>query len=285
VATTVQVRSEYEMGDTQVPSEAKSSGVSWGAVIAGAFVTAALSLILVALGTGMGLSSASLWRGNDGSSARAVGWSAIIWLIATELVASGIGGYIAGRLRTKWATLHTHEIYFRDTAHGFLVWAVSLVVTAAFLATAVTSLAGGTASNASTAAANASGTRITMPNEYFSDELFRTPAAAAAGNDAATREEANVILLNGIASGSLNVLDASYLSQLVSARTGLNQLDAQHRVNDVFTEDLSAANSARKAAAHSLYWAFVALLIGAFVASHAATVGGRQRDSVPRIGA
>jgi len=112
-------------------NEAHSSGVSWAAVFAGAFVAAALSLILLALGTGLGFESVSPWA-NQGASAPAVGKSAIIWLIVMQIIAASMGGYLAGRLRTKWANIHTDEVYFRDTAHGFLVWAVGLVITAAF---------------------------------------------------------------------------------------------------------------------------------------------------------
>ena len=105
-------------------NEAHSSGVSWSAVIAGAFVTAALSLILLALGTGLGLSSVSPYSGS-GISASTVGKSAIVWLIVMEILSSAMGGYLAGRLRTKWASIHSDEVYFRDTAHGFLAWATA----------------------------------------------------------------------------------------------------------------------------------------------------------------
>src|ERR1700730_5152946 len=125
-------------------NEAHSSGVSWAAVIAGAFVAAALSLALLALGTGIGLSAVSPWS-NAGASASAIGWTAIGWLVLTQLIASSGGGYLAGRLRTKWVNVHTHEVYFRDTAHGFLGWAVGLVLTAAFLTSAATSIVGGAA--------------------------------------------------------------------------------------------------------------------------------------------
>jgi hypothetical protein len=111
------------------------------AVIAGAFVAAALWLILLALGTGLGLSSVSPWS-NVGASASTINSAAIVWLIIIEIVASAMGGYLAGRLRTRWATIHTDEVYFRDTAHGFLVWAVGLVITASFLASAATSMVG-----------------------------------------------------------------------------------------------------------------------------------------------
>src|ERR1700733_9213086 len=127
---------------TAVTNDSTSPGVSWGAVIAGAFVAAALSLALLSLGTGIGLSSVSPWA-SVGASASAIGWTTIAWLILMQLIALSIGGYLAGRLRTKWVSVHAHEVYFRDTAHGFLVWAVGLVLTAAFLASAATSVIGG----------------------------------------------------------------------------------------------------------------------------------------------
>jgi hypothetical protein len=133
-------------------NEAYSSGVSWPAVIGGAFVTAAFSLILLSLGTGLGLASVSPWA-NTGASASTIGAAAIVWLIMMQLVASALGGYLAGRLRTKWASIHTDEVFFRDTAHGFLSWAVAVVMTAGFLASAAASMAGGALqAGASTAA-------------------------------------------------------------------------------------------------------------------------------------
>src|SRR6185437_15001279 len=84
--------------------ESGTSGVSWGAVIAGAFVAAALSLTLLALGAGFGLLSVSPW--SHAAAASAVGTPAIIWLIVIQIAASGMGGYIAGRLRTKWVAIH-----------------------------------------------------------------------------------------------------------------------------------------------------------------------------------
>ena len=119
------------LSETSVRSESHSSGVSWAAVIGGAFVTAALSLILLALGTGLGFSSVSPWS-NVGASASTVGTAAILWLVLMQIMSSSMGGYLAGRLRTKWSGIHTDEVYFRDTAHGFLAWAVALVITAAF---------------------------------------------------------------------------------------------------------------------------------------------------------
>lgn len=110
-----------------IKNEANASGVSWGAVIAGAFVAAALWLILLVLGAGIGLSFVSP-RSNHGATASEVGAGVIIWMIVVQFIASSMGGYLAGRLRIKWTTIHTDEVYFRDTAHGFLAWAVGLVI-------------------------------------------------------------------------------------------------------------------------------------------------------------
>jgi hypothetical protein len=94
-------------------SAASASAVSWGAIFAGAAAAAALSLILLLLGTGLGLSSVSPWA-NEGVSATALSVSTILWLTFTQLAASAMGGYLAGRLRTKWVSVHGDEVYFRD---------------------------------------------------------------------------------------------------------------------------------------------------------------------------
>lgn len=281
MASSVQVRSFPDMENSVTVAEARASGVSWAAVFAGAFVVMALSLILMALGTGVGLSAGALW-GSGGAPAAAVGVGALIWLIVIEVIASSTGGYIAGRLRTKWTSIHTHEVYFRDTAHGFLVWAVAVVATGAFLGAAAASMAGAAATTASGSAATSSETRALNPNQYFADTLFRTTNSVSAANETALRDEANLILLNGVRRASLPSQDATYLAQLVSARTGLPSPQAEQRVQQVYSDDLAAAEAARKAGAHLLYWLFVALLIGAYCASHAATIGGRQRDRVQR---
>jgi hypothetical protein len=267
--------------DTSVKNEAPSSGVSWQAVFAGAFAAAALWLILLALGTGIGLSSVSPWS-NMGASASAIGIGAIVWLIVTQIIAATIGGYLAGRLRTKWVNIHTDEVYFRDTAHGFLVWAVGLVITAAFLASAATSMVGGGAPLGAITSGKATTAQASDPNAYFVDTLFRS-VRPVNPNDASMRAEAGSIFANALRQKDVPAPDKTYLGQLVAARTGLSQTDAEQRVSDVLTQARQAADTARKAVAHSLYWTFLALLIGAFCASFAATIGGRQRDRVVAI--
>jgi hypothetical protein len=269
--------------DTFVRHEAYASGVSWAAVIAGAFVAAALSLILLALGTGIGLSSVSPWS-HLSASASTIHRAAIVWLIIIQIIASAMGGYLAGRLRTKWATIHTDEVYFRDTAHGFLAWAVALVITAAFLASAATVMVGTTVSSSPSGGGMATGVqpegRELDPNAYFVDTLFRSDTAKLDSNGPSVRDEAGRIFANALRQGELPAADKSYLAQLVAARTGLTQTDADKRVSEVFGAAQQAADTARKTVAHSLLWIFLALLIGAFCASLAATIGGGQRDHV-----
>ena len=274
--------SQTGVAETSVRNEAHSSGVSWGAVVAGAFVAAALSLALLALGTGIGLSAVSPWT-NAGASAARIGRTAIAWLVLMQLIASSVGGYLAGRLRTKWVSIHTHEVYFRDTAHGFLVWAVGLVITAAFLTSAATSMVGGAARAGMTAAdrpESAQSRDGLGPNGYLIDRLLRTSVPGSDKDNASVRGEIGLIFANGLREGSLPPADKSYLAQVVAAKTGASAPDAEQRVDDAFAQGQHAADSARKAVAHSMYWTFLALLIGAFSASFAATIGGKERDRV-----
>lgn len=252
--------------------EANSSGVSWSAVLAGAFVTAALYLILLSLGAGLGFSSTSFLPNADISLAR-IGSVTILWLIFAEIVSSSMGGYLAGRLRTKWTVIHGDEVYFRDTAHGFLSWSVALVVTAAFLGSAATLMLGapGT-SETNSAKAN--------PNAYFVDALLRTDGTRPVVDSASLHEEVSTIFALSLRRGGLSEDDQAYLGQLVSARTGLDRDAASKRVSDIYANASGATAAARKDLAHALLWIFIALLIGAFCASLCGTIGGRQRDNV-----
>ncbi|NBV19025.1 hypothetical protein [Janthinobacterium sp.] len=291
-------------------SDLNNPGVSWGAVLAGAAAAAALSFILLILGVGLGLSSVSPWSFN----ATAIGVSTIAWLAFMQLAASGIGGYMAGRLRVKWSAIHTDEVHFRDTAHGLLAWAVATLVTVALLAGGTRAVLSGAidagsgvaaavspvaAAGAGAAGAKAGEGSSANPLDYFSDMLLRAaPAPAAAGTPAVTdsgvtvadqRVEIGKIFATGLSTGSLSADDRAYLGQLVAKRTGLTQAEAEARVDAVYGRAAKAAadakaaaqqaaETARKAGAHTALWMFVALLLGAFVASLAATFGGRQRD-------
>jgi hypothetical protein len=273
MASIAAVRQDYSQPVLSTNNEARASAVTWGAVFAGAFAAGALSLILMALGTGIGLSALSPW---PNANASRVGYGAIVWLILVQIIASAVGGYMAGRLRTKWVAVHTHEVYFRDTAHGFLVWAVSLVITSFFFASYATSIAAADRARPVSAAE----TQSIAGNQYFVDTLFRTDNPRADRNDAPVRSEAALILANALREPEMSMRDKNYLTHLVAASTGLPEAEAERRVAETVAAEREAADNIRKAVAHSLYWIFVALLIGAFTASWAATIGGRLRDQM-----
>lgn len=276
------------------------SGVSWGAIFAGAAAAAALSLILVLLGFGLGFSAVSPWA-NEGMSAKGLGITTIVWLAFTQIVASGLGGYIAGRLRVKWTYMHGDEVYFRDTAHGFLAWCVATLVTATLVAGSVSSLvsggvqagaqvAGGAASAMTQVAGTAAANTDSDQYGYYIDSLFRDDRPAAVSDDAA-RGTVTRIFVRSLADGQLAAEDRTYLAQMVAQRTNLTQADAERRVDEVYARTQKAvadakqnakeaADTAAKVAAWTTLWMFVALLLGAFFASFAATFGGRRRDAV-----
>lgn len=282
--------------------EARRSGVSWGAIFAGAVAAAALSLVLYLLGSGFGFAAASPWSDNSGV---ALGLGAILWLTLTQLAASAVGGYLAGRLRVKWASVRTDEVYFRDTAHGMLAWAVATLVTAAFFGGLMGKMAGtavdaGTgvakaamASGAAAAVANNDGGNANgaggNPLDYFSDMMLRSEKPGTV-DDANLRRETVRILATSVPSGSLATEDRAYLATRIAERTGLDRVSAEKRVDDVYARSAAAAakakatakeaaDKARKAAAGTALWLTVALFIGAFVASWCATIGGRLRDA------
>lgn len=259
-----------------------ASGVSWGAVIAGAFVAAALALILLALGAGFGLALTSPWS-NEGASASAIGTGEIIWLIVIEAIASAMGGYLTGRLRTKWPSIHTDEVHFRDTANGFLAWAVAVVISVAFLGTAAVSLAGTAPVQAAAMSGETGPDGMAGTGPYYVDRLFRSPRSGTVPADESVMGEAARVFAEAVRHPQPPAGDLNYLAQLVSARTGLTQGEAERRVSETLLSARVAADQERKALTHFLLWSFIALLIGAFCASAAATVGGRQRDHVRAI--
>jgi len=254
--------------DTRLPvPAASSSAVSWGAIFAGAAAAASLSLILLMLGAGLGLTSISPWE-SRGLDAGTVGIAAIAWLTFTQIVASGMGGYLAGRLRTKWIDTHTDEVYFRDTAHGFLTWAVAALVSAALLtstvgaiigggAKVVGTVAGGAATATAAGAAGMANSSSDLPGNsmnYFVNSMFRgnaapapaaptdpaaapAPAAPAApGQDLtpAQLSEVTGIFANSITTGALPAEDRQYVAQLIAQKTGISQQEAEQRVQATY---------------------------------------------------
>jgi hypothetical protein len=264
--------------------EANTSAVSWPAVIAGTVVAAATSLILLALGSGIGLASVSPWPGS-GASATTVTVMTAIWLIVVQWVASGLGGYLTGRLRSKWVGTHTHEVFFRDTARGLLMWALATVLGTVLLASAISSAIGTGVRAAGTAASGGLNAAASAVNPYDVDTLFRSSGPDANGSTSNARAnasaEATRILGKALTAGNMPATDRSYLAQLIAGRTGLSQEEAQRRVDAVTTEAREAADAARQASAMASIYLALSMLTGAFIAGVAAAMGGRVRDTHP----
>jgi hypothetical protein len=293
--------------ETVASGTAGRSAASWAAILAGATVTVSASLILIVLGSGLEFAAASPWPGR-GASATGLTVTAAIWLIATQWISAALGGYIAGRLRTKWTGTHTHEVFFRDTAHGLITWSVATLFIAWVVAGSASSLLEGgvhAAEGVATAAAAgsaAAGTQGTAPSAatYDVDRLLRqstasagnagTPAAGAgfsrgADNASDARMQTLHIAVHALAAGNLSDTDRNYLVDLVAAQTGAPTAEAQHRVDEFTAEMQDAqakartdADAARKAAAQASLYTALSLLIGAFIASVSAALGGRLRD-------
>src|ERR1019366_3427165 len=215
-------------------------------------------------------------------------------------LSSALGGFLTGRLRMRWAGVHRDEVFFRDTAHGLLAWALATVLVAGVLSSAasavitagagaVTSLATGTAQGAGQVATDKAPNGLGLPMEYYVDLMFRPPAdsssaaspAGASQNATDPRTEASRILLMSLASDSMSTTDRSYLAQLVTARTGRTAADAQQRVSDVLAQIDQAkakaketADTARKAGITTSLLMVLSLIIGAFVASAAGVTDG-----------
>jgi hypothetical protein len=303
------------------------SAASWPAIFAGAFVAVSISLVLIALGSGLGFAEISPWQGH-GVSATTFTVTTAIWLIVTQWISACLGGYIAGRLRTKWVGTHTHEVFFRDTAHGFVTWSVATVFVAAVLAGSAASLVGGGLHALGGAAA--AGAQMSGPGgpgamsggagaepgalpggppaalTYDIDKLFRpgtgsAPAGAMSGamaaapptnpgsgnldTDSDPRVEAVYIAFHAMTTGDVSTADRSYLAGRVAAQAGISPADAQNRV-DTFVSEIqaaqtkarAAADKARKAAAEASIYLALSMLVGAFIASISAALGGRLRD-------
>lgn len=261
-------------------TELPTSGVSWAAILAGALAALALTLVLLWFGTGMGFSVVSPWS-DAGVSGTTFKIGTGLYLVVVAMISSAVGGHLAGRLRTPWYGIHSNETYFRDTAQGFLSWALASIVGALLLASAATTIigstAGGLSQGASTAAAQSSG-----PMSSYVDQLLRpdpTAATVPAGDANDIRYELTRLLTSSFsAERDLKPADRTYVSQVVARRTSLSQADAEKRVNDVVTQTKSDLDKARKAAAQLSFWMAASLLIGAFAASIAAAEAGAFRD-------
>jgi hypothetical protein len=285
-----------------VASPTETAGLSfveWGAVLAGAVLAAAISFVLLTFGAAIGLSATSPWP-NSGLSAKVIASLAVFWAMAQQIGSIMLGGYVAGRMRSRWHE-PGHEAEFRDGLHGALVWAVAVLISA-FL---VFMTAGMAASTGADIAGKAAGSLVstTDPMDAVLDTMLgptataqaAAPAAPAAGPPTSarpraanaatgdgTRAEASRILASSVASGSITSENRAQLAQLVAQRTGVSQQDAERRVDAAVNSARAAADKARRAAILTGFVTAAGLLLSLAAGWWAATRGGHHRDtSVP----
>jgi hypothetical protein len=282
------------------PATGGASYVEWGAVLAGAVLAAALSFVLLTFGTAIGLSAASPWP-NSGLSAKVVASLAIFWALAQQIGTFMIGGYVAGRMRSRWHETTQHEVEFRDGLHGGLVWAVGIIIGAALLM-ATAGAAARTGAEVAGKAAAFTAASSSDPMDAVLDAMLRPttvaqatpgpaagapattarprPATATAADE--TRAELSRMLASAVANGSLRDQDRGYLVQLVAQRSGVPAQEAEKRVNDAFNAARAAADKARRAAILTGFVTAAGLILSFGAAWWAALKGGQHRDnSVP----
>jgi hypothetical protein len=287
--------SRSTVGDAGLVSGPSSvSAVSWPAIFAGTVVAAAASLVLVVVGAGIGFGSLSPWP-NAGATVTEFTAMTAVGLVLVQWLSAGIGGYVTGRLRSRWTGLHTHEVFFRDTAHGLITWATSTLVVSTALALAAASAAGaaahgvaaaGAAASAGAGAAASSASSHSSIDPYDVDTLLRpqTPDASAQNRPEAA-VQATRILGAGLATGDVPAADQQYLQQVVTTQTQLSAADAKTRVDAAVAKvkaahdkTLQAADAARKATSEASLVTALAMILGAFIACIAAALGGHRRE-------
>jgi hypothetical protein len=291
-----------QVGAPPVVSTTQTAGLSfveWGAVSAGAVLAAALSFVLLTFGTAIGLSATSPWP-NSGLSAKVIASLAVFWAMAQQIGSVMVGGYVAGRMRSRWHETG-HESDFRDGLHGALVWALGVLISALLVfATASTAadIAGKTAGSVATSSDAMDGVIDTMLRPTSTAQAApatNTPPAAGPAATAPTRTrtanpqsgdetraEISRILASSISNGSITPEHRTQLAQLVSQRTGIPQAEAERRVDQAVNDARAAADKARRAAILTAFVTAAGLILSLAAAWWAAMRGGHHRDtSVP----
>ena len=251
--------------------------IQWGSVVGGAIAAAAISFVLFAFGSGIGLSVSSTsptWR--DTSTALTVVSGA--YLIFMALVSFGLGGYVAGRMRPRvTGTSSVKEIEFRDGMHGLFVWALAIVI-GAFLGLAATWVATRTLAPAGGQGGESSSVVGESTLAYELDTLFRSPRVPRDADMTYPRAEAARILLTSQSRNGVSADDRDALARLVTAYADIPPPAAQDRVNAVIPQAQRALKQVRESGILIAFMTAAALMIGLVVAWFSAREGGRERE-------
>jgi len=288
--------------------------VSWGAIFSGVFIAAAAYIALLILGTGLGFTVVSAWNLQDYTTG-AIGGTALVWIVLTQIISLGGGGYVTGRLASDFNNQKSQETHFYDIAHGLLVWALSSMMVALLLGTATSSLLSGglslvTAISKGAGAGIGAGATYALspghdnlaigsesdPVNYALDVLLRPESAENAHDVSSSPKMSNEqkreiarIFMKSVKNDGMSDADKKYVAQLVAQFTGMPRPEALTRVeatleqihnavNKANEQIREAFNSARDATAAAALWSFATLLFGAVVTAGAACYGGNWRQ-------
>lgn len=261
------------------------TAVDWGAILAGVAVATAISFVMAAFGSGIGLSLASPY---EGASPFTHALALALWVLWVTVASYAAGGYVCGRLRRRNIDAPRDEAEVRDGAHGLVVWATAILIVAFAAGSSLYNL-GKAGVEKATQQAQQSG--MTNPIDYRVDTLMRgdggarTGAAPSGTNEAETRQIISRIVARGQATGEISDEDRSYLQNVLASTSGISPADAGARVDAVAQQvkddherAKQLADKARKAGIIASFVAAAAMLLAAASAWGGATLGGRHRD-------
>lgn len=262
----------------------KSSYLDWSPIFGGAVIAAAITTIMAAFGSAIGLSMVSADTSRS-SGFTALAIAAGLWTLWVTISACAAGGYLAGRMRRPTLDASVHERHVRDGAHGLVVWAAGALLVAMLTSSAITGAVKTAAAGASAAATGAAALVSQQADPLASalDTVMRSNGAQPVS--AEEREEASRILTRSLANGALDPADRGYIANRLAARANISQQDAEKRIDDAYAKLSQAKESAKQAAERArrmgVITAFLtaaALLAGAAAAWFAAVLGGKHRD-------
>ena len=271
-------------------TESTHSHIDWPAIIGGIVLASALSVVMIAFGSAIGLTFVSVSSSAKGVAIGA-GIGAALWFIWVQVSSFMAGAYLTGRMRKRAHDSTEHEVEVRDGSHGLLVWAGSVVLGSVLAFSGASSLvnsAGSIAKTVTEAASNGANGATANPMQYYTDVLLRAPAGAPAvapppDRTAASTEISTLLARSAVSAPSAD--DKAYLAQVVGQQTGVPTDVATTRVDQALAsidkakaDAAKAADTARRVGVLAAFLLAASMLVSAAAAYWAATLGGGHRD-------
>lgn len=271
-------------------SGAAVSYIDWSAILGGAALSTAITVVLMTFGSAVGLSMASFDL-SEAASPTTFAIAAGLWAIWITVCANASGAYLAGRMRPPVVDAGPHEREMRDGAQGLVVWAVGALLIAVVTTSSLLSTARTAASGVASAASGV-GTLVTQQADPLAsalDTVMRSTGATPPTQQ--EREEASRILVSSLREGRISPEDRSYLASRIAVRLNIPQPEAEKQLDTAYTRLEQARRAAQDAAERARRFAVItafvtaaALLIGAATAWFAAQLGGKHRDDQIDLG-